>query len=248
MAAGFQVYNDSGQLQVDSDSFLFYLVTKGTETSVARGTFGNTTPSKIEVTVPKTYTNPMVAISCSSMIAEGGRTSDTNNYYFTYACAGSVGTSFTYYVFQSYAALTTGNFGIEVYDASGKITFTTSQSKPLRIIGLLTSLTDSETFTGRSVAVVHQKTLSERYRTSYVWYENGVATINEPPYLPAPSNWELYESWYYHLWGASASGATATSGTVSFDDVTTGPTNDFSNSPEWADNWRNLLIVDVTNY
>lgn len=248
MPVGFQVYNDSGQLQVDSESFLFYLADKGSGTSIARGTFGNTTPSKIEVTVPKTYANPIVAIQCASVLAEGGRTSDATNYYFTYACAGAVGTSFTYYVFQSYEALTAGTFGLEVYDSSGKITFTTAQPKPFRIIGLLESVTDTETFTGKTVAVVHQKTLSERYRTGYTWYENGVATINEPPYLPAPSGWELYESWYFHLWGASASGGTATSGTVSFDDVTTGPTNDYSGSPEWTDTWRNLLIVDVTNY
>ena len=131
-----EVYNDSGALQLDQNTFNFGLVTSGEATcsTLYFKSLYYTTVTVSNLTSPvaavHTYGNliGLVEVSVSG--------SDT-----TFVFVGNQNNSFIYYIFDQYPS-TTDSWGVEVLDASGDVTWST-QYAPMNVadVGIFGSVT-----------------------------------------------------------------------------------------------------------
>ena len=224
MPVGFEAYDANGKLQFNDSMFCYFLRKTGSGTTTD-STIGNTDPSKI--TLPATgYTNPIIAIQCSAAVSFWGLFG--GNYYWL--CSGAAGTSFNYFVYDRSSTIPASNFGLEVVDANGAITFS-SNYRPMQVLSLLNSVTypywggppggtnqPSVTYTGRSLAVAQGETGGHRFAGPMDYYLGGLQVV-EPPYDATGYQNDA------KVYGATVSNSnqTATVDWVSFDDVYVGP-------------------------
>lgn len=127
MPVGFENFNDSGSMQLSANLRNPVLRASGTHTTVA-GT------QIISYTRAASGDSPLLAVApaSGSLRYMGTNFSGlTQNWHFEYF-NGAVGDSIPYYVFDKPPA-PSGNFGIELYDAAGNLTYSI-QNKPLRIV------------------------------------------------------------------------------------------------------------------
>lgn len=225
MPVGFEAYNPSGKLQFNDSMFCYFLRKTGSGTT-DDSTIGTTDPSKITLSATG-YTNPIIAIQCSSAVSFWGMFG--GNYYWL--CSGAVGTSFNYFVFDRSNVLPTSNFGLEVRNSSGQITFS-SNYRPMQVLSLLNSVTypywggpepgtnqPSVTYSGRSLAVAQGETGMHRYAGPIDYWFQGAITLD--PFQYDATSYQNDSKVY----GARISNShqTATVDWVSFDDVQIGP-------------------------
>jgi hypothetical protein len=244
MPVGFECYDANGKLQFNDSMFSYFLRKTGSGTSTAT-TIGNTTPSEIVISVAG-YTSPLVAIQSTQPVAFYFK--DGNNYIW--ACQGGVGTSFNYYVYDTSNAIPASNFGLEVVNSSGAITFS-SNYRPLLVLNYLTSHDpQTATHTGKTLAFIQGQTGHNRIQGNITYYLGGVATFpsNDPP--------ESYEYDYYQypqtskLFGANVynTNQSVTTSAVSFDDVTItqNSTDPYTYPPANVTRQPKIFVVDVT--
>lgn len=155
MAAGLQVYTDTGILQIDENTLCYGLRAKGT------GTFnvniGGATNLRVGQVVVTSAVAPMVAvrrigtISLFSVSVSGST--------WTYNFIGVNGGTFDWYAFDSYTpAMGAGTYGLDIYNSLGQLTYSTG-APIMRIVGVnSTGLSNS-----RSYAVVQAATAFTRF-------------------------------------------------------------------------------------
>jgi hypothetical protein len=170
MTAGFQSINDSGTYQITDSSPNIQFKSKATVTMSASrylgGTFayGSILFYYYDVVVTSAV-NPMVAISCTDYV--GTQLVSISGSTWTYRIVAATAVTFTYYIFDQVLSSTSPGYGLEVYNSSGSIIFS-SMSKNLNMkayIGAFTYYTpsgnaayygSSTTMTsGATYAVVH---------------------------------------------------------------------------------------------
>jgi hypothetical protein len=247
MPVGFEAYDANGKLQFNDSMFCYFLRKTGSGTTT-ESTIGNTDPSKIEL--PATgYTNPIIAIQCAAAVSFYGLFG--GNYYWL--CSGAAGTSFNYFVYDRSSTIPASNFGLEVVDANGAITFS-SNYRPMQVLSLLNSVTypywggpepgtnqQSVTYTGRSLAVAQGETGGHRLAGPIYYWFQGMAVV-EPPYDATSYQNDA------KIYGATVSNSnqTATVDWVSFDDVYIGPEpGDVYVPPDWQ-RQPLIFVCDVT--
>ena len=244
MAFGMELYAADGTLQADCNLLSYFCRKSGsgtvTSTASAPLTYGNTVPATMTVPISGMgYTYPLVAISCPGYQVARGMNTYGGDY--RYATDAPVGTSFTYYVFEYSADLPSSTYGIELYDASGNITFS-SNFHPLQVLDILTS--GSVTHTGKTLAVgLPQLGGYRQWPGDYDYYDGGTPVPIGDPYTDTgyQNDSDLYGG------AISNSGQTLTYGSVSFDDVYFGPSPGIIGH---GDDWLYacpILAVDVTN-
>jgi hypothetical protein len=249
MPVGFECYDQNGKLQFNDSMFCYFLRKTGSGTT-GSANVGNTDPSSIQISASG-YTNPIIAIQCSATVAFYGLFG--GNYWW--ACSGGVGTAFNYFVYDRSSAIPASNFGVEVVDASGVITFS-SNYRPMQVVSFLDNMnysswmnpgsSQSVTFGGKSLAVAQGETGGHRYAGPMDYYLGGMQVLD--PYDPSG-----YDSTGYQndakLYGGviSNSNQTATTGYVGFDDVYIGGAYSGINNPppDWQRQLK-LFVVDVT--
>jgi hypothetical protein len=245
MPVGFECYDENGKLQFNDSMFCYFLRKTGSGTSGSTK-IGVTDPSSISISATG-YANPIIAIQCSAAVAFFGLFGGS----YWWACDGAVGTSFNYFVYDRSNVIPASNFGVEVVDASGAITFS-SNYRPMQTISLLNNMSypswgtpgtpQSVTFGGRSLAVAQGETGGHRFAGPIDYYLDGMLVLDGP-----------YDSTGYQndakLYGGyiSNSNQTATTATVSLDDVYIGGGYTGINNPD--PDWQRQLtmfVVDVT--
>jgi hypothetical protein len=134
---GFQVFDDQGNLQADDTLLLHYI--RKTGTVQVSGGFGQA--NGITLNLGATYQSALIAFTGSSGYLIGY---DLNGAWsagvFRFLTNAPFGTSFNYYVLETsdkIPPLAVGQYGLEVYDDAGWVTFTSSQilAPVLNIIG-----------------------------------------------------------------------------------------------------------------
>lgn len=266
--AGFEVYDELGKLQVGSEFFSHYLASQGTGLSTTK-TFGNTTPSQIQITVPAGVTRPIIAIVCGNNRLAGIWV--VNGNVHTYACSGPVNTPYTYYVFSSTLGQVAVGGPLELFNAAGELTYS-SNRKPMRIMALsgewgaagfpeytnpydptVYGYSGSSTlgpYTGKTLAFAQTHFGGHGIVNSYQLYINGVLSIDPNPGFPNENEtreWRAQNNG--KIYGASIANNTLTAGEISFDDVEFLAGN--GQEPDPQKNWANstqFLAIDVTNY
>ncbi len=245
---GFQVYDESGNLQIDSESLTHYLYSSGTVSTTTRA-FGNTNPSSFVISVPTSVPLPIVAISSGYAFAQYGRVQNGSNWEYRFISAAPVSTSISYWVFASMQNTSASSPGIVVYDSSGNIVFNTA-NKPLRITGVLTTSSSSVTASGRTLAIACANFSGYRVITPGTWYYNGVPDV-PPDDPPMADDWVQEADLDGDLYGGYVSGSTAYASSVSFDDVTIdyqdGYGTSLTTAVAWDSGYKPNLVIDVTN-
>ena len=143
MTAGFQSINDSGTYQITDSAPNIQFKSKATVTmSASRYLGGSFTTGAIlfyyyDVVITSAI-NPMVAVSSTSYI--GTQLVSISGSTWTYRIVAATAVTFTYYIFDQVASSTSPGYGLEVYNSSGTIVFS-SMSKNLNIQGFLGGFT-----------------------------------------------------------------------------------------------------------
>lgn len=126
MGAGFQVFNDSGNIQIDADYSNYVLTGKGTSTTGAGSEFtGN------YAAIGSGKKNSIIAIRSSTFAYVFNKLDSSGNvvhYVFTFGGAAS----FDWWVFAADPPAPT-NSGFEVYNAQGQVVFS-ANGKYLKLL------------------------------------------------------------------------------------------------------------------
>lgn len=233
-----EIYSSSGVLQADCN-LLSYFCRKTATTSTQAGIGGNTIPSSIIIPIAgQGYTYPIVAFASSgTYVARSGVTAGGDYVFSTDA---ATGVSMDYYIFDYSPALPSSSFGIELYNTSTQITFS-SNYFPMQGVSILTS--GSYTATSRTLAVGLPGVGGFRIAGPIEYFDNGVPVAPGSPYTDSgyQNDQDLYGG------RVTNSNQTVEYGNVSWDDVYFGPVPGLITvPPDW--NYNNPIIaIDVTN-
>lgn len=237
MAAGFEVYDSGGVLQASSEFFGYFCRKTGTGVT-GTSVFGNTVPSEAVIAMPAGVVKPIVAIICGSAL--GLAVAGAN---YRLSCAGPVGTAFTYYIFDRADALPASNNGLEIYNSTGEITFS-SNFHPLVAMDALASPGAAESYPGFTPALA---------LLSYGGHRQ-LAVGGPICFDSGPSIWfpgQPCDDLRYHLdakvYGGKVVGHDVTTLEISFDDVEVRTTADLYEEPPLYVIPTTLLVLDVTN-
>ncbi|HSX65386.1 MAG TPA: hypothetical protein VLF15_11705 [Pseudoxanthomonas sp.] len=124
------MFNDSGSLQIDetySNLFLHQRAVIATATAISFGI------SVVDFTIPNCRYWPTIFANCElpskcSVQSMSGTTANCRA-----LVVGAVGTPLTYYAFDRAPNVAVANYGLQVFDAAGNITFDALRS-PMRIV------------------------------------------------------------------------------------------------------------------
>lgn len=149
---GFQTFDDAGHLQAD-DTFVLYYIRKTGTVTVGSG-FG--AANGFSVPGLNTYPDAMVGFSGNNGYTVGfdlnGSFGSTSWKYLTDA---PTGTTFKYYIIESSDKITplaSGEYGHEIYNASGVVTYS-DHFNVAPAINLI-STSDSATYTGLTLGFI----------------------------------------------------------------------------------------------
>lgn len=256
MPAGLEIYDQNGKLQI-TDNFLSYTLRVSGTTYVTDNKVGNTARG-FSIPGSQSYSTTLIAIQGPELAAYAGYngtgwTGPAGQLVF--ATLAPVGTAYNYFIFQQSSFIPSTNFGLEVRDASGQITFS-SNYRTMRVIDTIlysdnessiNSLTLS--YPGRSVAVIPSTFAGHRINGQLEYFQGGVPVL--PPGQGGDPDVGQYQyGWqnYGDLYGISSRGgnySTVQTGLVGWDRVFIGPQFGSQQPDEW-DNPLNAFVVDVT--
>lgn len=157
MTTGLEIFNDIGNTILDADTENFVLAAKGTCTLSGTPT-GFTTPTVLyNGTINVTANCPILALTANGPInlaILASSLSGNNWTFFVSSTNASNGAVVSYYLFDQASNNTPAdNFGLEIFNAAGKLVYHTSQS-PLRIVDVMNGTSHNNTYTpGRTMAV-----------------------------------------------------------------------------------------------
>jgi len=150
MPAGFEVYDEKGQLQFNNELLLYFLRKTGT---VTVGNTGGSNSRYVYVPEAQAYKNALVGFSGPIDYGIGLFLNGAIN--FEYVTDAPVGTVYKYYIFETSDKITTDiNTGIQVFNSSGQITFSSTYRVMRSLAVLHTANNDTATFNGKTLGVV----------------------------------------------------------------------------------------------
>ncbi|WP_045158763.1 hypothetical protein [Stutzerimonas stutzeri] len=158
MPAGLQIINGAGSYQIDGDyaNLMFIRKVAVSTVSFASGQGTSNNPSQASITLNG---GELFAFACASPSAFVGRSGNTV-YVNVAAHPGAI---VTFYVFARGSG--TSNFGLEVYDAAGSLTFSSSWEL-LNILGVTSGAGNFNYGSGRTYAVIPQSQYIRLVRTT----------------------------------------------------------------------------------
>lgn len=250
MPVGLETYDALGKVLLSTDVLTMALRKTGTGTAVASDA-GSAVPSMLKPPIDfRNYTWPLVAISCASPFGFFGLHSTT--FEPRYGCAGAIGTSYTYYLFDVSTTIPNTTFGLEVYNSSGQRAYSAAQrsAKPLAV------LTDNRasdtgaafptfTATGKQLAIAIPHWAGWQY-----WPPNGMCYDNTPAEAWEPgifcSNLQIQQD-YKMLGGKITNGGqTASLDKITYEDITISTSSGGYSSHNNYAVPLTALVMDVT--
>ena len=253
MPAGIEIYDTNGKLQFNGDILTYTLRLTGT-TYVEARKIGNTCPTAFPIPTSQTYTEALIAVSGGNgfSAAYGGTWFDTKAR--VYGTNGApVGTPFNYYIFERSDKVPASNFGLEVRNANGQITFSTNQ-RVMRCQDMLSGVVrqGAQSFTspGRQLAFCQAAWAGHRISGLKQTYRGGQLVIEDGGGEPGLGEGNEYTyAWDNdgNIYGGYVTngGQTVTTSEVSWDDVRIGPQPDSEQPPDFYTP-LNLFVIDVT--
>lgn len=140
MSYGVEFRNEGGIVQIDSSYGNYYLSQSGSPSSTAISGTGTGISSLLYpqswVVITIVGINPLIAFRSSAKSFLYNVSQSGSNWTFTIATFGAVGTIINYYIYDTYPTPAGTGWGLEVYDSSGAVTFS-SERKYLRVIDQL---------------------------------------------------------------------------------------------------------------
>lgn len=127
MTSGLQIFNASGEIQVDSNLFNFVLIQKGTVTIPAGGYINSFPAAQIVV-------NGVTPILCLRPVNSFAGVVNTKiiNGQYSYLINGTGGETINWYLFDKNPMTGNNNAGIQVFNQAGQMTFN-SDRYPMRM-------------------------------------------------------------------------------------------------------------------
>lgn len=152
MPSGFETYDVNGRLQCNQDLLLFFLRKSGTVSAEFGGYPLDT--NRLRVPGVSSYPEALVGFSGGGGYGVGYELNGGGSW--SYITDAPVGQSFNYFIFEASDKIPTSNFGIEVYNSAGKLTFATSQRamRVKQILNMPDDNTVSATFSGRQLGFI----------------------------------------------------------------------------------------------
>ena len=252
MAVGYESYTSTGKLQFNSEMFTYALQSCGQVVAENRPV-GNTSPRSI--LLPSTFQGKFVALGAGNGYSAGYAglhylsAGDTRRIYATNAPAGTV---FTYYVFGLSTNIPPSNFGLEVKNPAGQITFSSNQ-RTMKVLNIVGEGLGSVTYGGKSLAYAQGQWSGHRIAGEKTYYGGGGGGVGTGPTLPDDEGGggDLYSSYRNDgkVYGGTVleGGQTISSATLSWDDVQIGPGPDEPPPPDY-DIPLKLFVIDVTGF
>lgn len=255
MAAGIEIYDQNGKLQINQSMLIYVLRVSGTSYVEARKV-GNTSPNSLLVPTTNTYTNALVALGGGDGYAAAYAGSWSGNGQRIYAVGNCpVGTAFNYYVFERSNTYPATNFGVEIHkEDTNEIIFSTSQ-RVMRITDLIGGVVangeQSVTYGGKQLAFCQGNFSAHRESGTLQTYGGGAG--GGPIIIRDVDNPGTGQGYTYRwqndgkLYGGFTTngGQTVQTRMVTWDDVTIGPTSDPTQPPDYHIP-LSLFVVDVT--
>lgn len=140
MAYGVEFRNEGGIVQIDSAYGNYYLSQSGAPASTAISGTGTGVASLLYpqswVVVTVTGNNPLIAFRSTEKSFLYNVVQSGTGWTFTIATFGAVGTIINYYIYDTFPVPLASDWGLEIYDASSKVTFS-SLRKYLRVVDQL---------------------------------------------------------------------------------------------------------------
>jgi len=249
MAAGIEIYDQNGKLQINQSMLIYVLRVSGTSYVEARKV-GNTSPNSLLVPTTNTYTNALVALGGGEGYAAAYAGSWAGNGQRIYAVGNCpVGTPFNYYVFERSNTYPATNFGVEIRkEDTNEIIFSTSQ-RVMRVTDLIGGVVHSGeqavTYGGKQLAFCQGNFAGHRIAGGVQYFGGGGGPIIRDEDNPPPGNTKRWNN-NGKLYGGLIldGGQTVRTREVTYDDVTVGPT-----TQDPPDDWYqalSLFVVDVT--
>lgn len=254
MAAGLEVYDSSGRLQVSSNMTTYVLVDHGSGVTTNQR-LGNTTRSSMFVPIGGNIADRFVAIQIKNGAAGLYSIGTWNGtLHAIYASSSPVGTAFNYFVFQRATNLASQGTGLEVRNSSNQITFS-SGVRPMNAIGILDYAALSHGWglwyanpaslsrSGRQLAFAQCAAGGHRTAGMISCWDGGRQEIeagnncNDRRY---DNNGKIYGC------SVSSDGATVSATQISFDDVTVSLAPG-QNPPADVVQPMKAFVIDVTN-
>jgi hypothetical protein len=138
MPAGLQIFNDWGTVSIDQD----YVNFSCTEAGVFSTWAGASDPyfnSRFEFSTGKQF--PLLALRTGNFTARLTHVfSENGGWRWWWDFQTGAGSPVAYYLFEPAQIEGTSNgVGLEIRDANGKVTFSTNQSRPLRIVDIFSA-------------------------------------------------------------------------------------------------------------
>lgn len=217
MAYGFESYNDSGYIQIGDSVSNYYLLYSGTIIVPSTGT-------SVNVTYPIAFDALCVATTDGYAVPKSIFTTPTTSTNIAYKATGAQAT-IKYWLFKRYSSLTpaTSGYGIEIYNSSGGVAFSSNYPKLMRSYTTI-PITDLTTTQNYSVLPTDRMFAFLQYGTVYT---TTVAPIKAAPDVKVPPAIRNYSG------GVTSISSGVRSGRVN------------SASPVYA---GGLIAIDVTNY
>ena len=249
MSEGFEVYDANGKLQFDQNIFTHALVEVGN--GAVDYLYGTTSGTINAIMVGASYlgasvnNDEIIAVRCDGykvvLLDRPGATLGEPTVFVTDA---PIGTAFTYYKFRTSSILTPGQYGLELYNASGQLTFSTNYF-PMKALGVLTYTypaggSESGTLTGTWAG----KTLALAQGTS----GRKVTADGSPVDVGNGAGGHQWNQAYHETFhGATISGSTATVSHIAF--AGTGSLGNGTSPSAFVEmnNPLTMMVVDVTN-
>lgn len=137
MSFGAEFRNNTGIIQIDSNYGNYYLSQSGSSATTSISGTGTGVSSLLYpqswLVVSVTGVNPLIAFNSSQRTFLYNVTQSGSTWTFTLATMGAIGTIINYYIYDTYPTTLLTGWGLNIYDAAGKVTFS-SNRKYLRVI------------------------------------------------------------------------------------------------------------------
>jgi len=246
--ATFQTFRSDGALQFDAGLMTMALIGKGTVFTQARLS-GTTTKSSVLVPLPDLTSPIILAVQSPFYCARAGRYMNGAQAVAHFVSGADVNQPVNYWLYGQSNRFPPTGVGLELFDTAGNLTY--SSSRPVATIAaVLDGATQSATLSaGRSYALAAQE-WTGRSRNNGQLYKDGRL------YEPGDSG-NTAGNWTYNndgkLNGTAASGATVSTGLVSYDDVARSLGNSrfpptIPANATWSRPMGPVLVLDVTGH
>lgn len=237
-----EMTTENGKLQTNADLFVHYLRKTGSGSTVSG--YGFSLPSAC--IVPSAGLNkPIYAIHSSSGVGFVGVNSNNDP---VFACGGGPGTYFEYFIYDTISNLSPSNFGLEIYNNSGLLSFSANYI-PMKGLSIINSSNPGPlTFNGKKLAAATMSYAGRRIPGPLFVYDANTNQYTLWDEFSEAQVLRYFNDGKVNTAIISNSGQTIETTPVSYEDIIidAGNSSNYYLPPN-AEKSADILVLDVTN-